>query len=131
MDGHAPAARDSEARPVRLDPPKLAEQFAVRVAALALSTSARTIQSLPSRVTDLFFLLPYSLSGCATRFAGCARAFVPLSHRASASQSSPARRPRPAKTPPEPRCCGVMMYHQAVPSCQILKQKTLKTQYVG
>jgi hypothetical protein len=38
MDGHAPAARDSEARPVRLDPPKLAEQFAVRVAALALST---------------------------------------------------------------------------------------------
>ena len=66
MDGHAPAARDSEARPVRLDPPKLAEQFAVRVAALALSTSARTIQSLPSRVTDLFFLLPYSLSGCAT-----------------------------------------------------------------
>ena len=37
MDGHASAARDSEARPVRLDPPKLAEQFAVRVAALALS----------------------------------------------------------------------------------------------
>jgi hypothetical protein len=38
MDGHAPVATDSEARPVRLDPPKLAEQFAVRVAALALST---------------------------------------------------------------------------------------------
>ena len=36
-----------------LDPPKLAEQFAVRVAALALSTSARTIQSPPSRVTDV------------------------------------------------------------------------------
>jgi hypothetical protein len=55
----------------------------------------------------------------------CARAFVPLSHRASASQSSPARRPR-QKTPPERRCCGVRLYHQAVPSYQILKQKTLE-----
>ena len=122
MDGDAPAARDSEARPVRLDPPKLAGQFAVRVAALALSTSARTIQSLPSRVTDLFFLLPYSLSGCATRFAGCARAFVPLSYRASASQSSLARRPRPA---------SVRLYHQAVPSGEMSKPKMLQTQYVG
>jgi hypothetical protein len=64
MDGHAPAARDSEARPVRLDPPKLAEQFAVRVAALALSTSARTIQSLPSRVTDLFFVALFLVRVC-------------------------------------------------------------------
>ena len=53
MDDHAPAARDSEARPVRLDPPKLAEQFAVRVAALALSTAALTNQSLSSRLTDV------------------------------------------------------------------------------
>jgi hypothetical protein len=115
MDGHAPAARDSEARPVRLDPPKLAEQLAVRVAALALSTSARTIQSLPSRMTDLFFLLPYSLSGCATRFAGCAlsclSAIEPL-HRNPVPRGVRARQRLRRSRAAVALGCTIKLYHR-------------------
>jgi hypothetical protein len=71
--------KDSEARLFRSTRRSSLSNSRFASRALALSTSARAIQSLPSRVTDLFFLLPHSLSGCATRSAGCARTSVPLS----------------------------------------------------
>jgi hypothetical protein len=95
--GHAPAARTAKrARSAR--PAEAAEQFAVRVAgACALDLHAYNSMAAVARNRP-FLCCRIPCQGCATRSAGCARASVPLRHRASASQSSLARRPRPAGT---------------------------------
>ena len=117
MDGHAPAARDSEARPVRLDPPKLAEQFAVRVVALAFSTSARTIQSLPSRVTDLFFLCPIPCQGVrraspAALALSCLSAIEPL-HRNPVPRGVRVRQRLRRSRADVASGCTIKLYHRA------------------